>query len=249
MTISGYKKNLVKGVKKNAGRLFRLALATLFSLAGYLLLIRSLKREQNEKKEKFLQLIALYAWISFLVFIPLAVVLELRYFLILQFIPFILLGLIMKFLQEKYGAVTFYFSLIILGFLVFLNVSQSVKEYKDFTSGKGDVGIAIWSEEKFVGDFILAHSQPGQKIYFISEPQNANKFIRSLSYFNETIDAPEDYNDPDPLNERDVAYFSLILDTKKENKQFSERMEKAGTFQVTDSASYGRLKIMKLDLK
>lgn len=241
-------KNGLTGIAKYPSLFIRLFLSTLFSLAGYILLGYFLKKEADKQKKIFLKLIALYIIVSFLVLAPLSHVLALRYFLILQFVPFLFLGLLTKFLREKFGKKLLYGSYGAIALLAALNIYSVGNELSNFKNGKGDVGIAIWSEEKFAGEFISARSDPFQKIQFVYEPQNANKFIRPLAYFNETIDAPLVPNDGTPPEDKNAAIFSLILNKKKEINMWKRKIEKSD-YQITGSAAYGRLAIYELELK
>ena len=116
-----------------------------------------------------------------------------------------------------------------------MNVYAVGKNLHSFLIKKGDVGIAVWGEQKGVGEFTLAHTAPGEKVYFVLEPQNGNKFIRPLSYFVPGVEIPQLPNDPAPLPEPNVAYFSLILDTKLENSLYSRKLKKAeAVFELED---------------
>lgn len=225
----------------------RLFIGALLSIAGYFLLGYYIKKESDKQKRFFLQLLAVYMIVSFLILIPLSHVLILRYFLILQFVPLLLLGLVIKFLEEKFGQKILYASIITILIFGGINFYLVVKELNSFHLGDGDVQIAIWSEEKFAGEFILKNSKPNQKIYFVYEPQNANKFIRSLAYFNENIDAPIIPNDGTPLEEKNVSYFSLIINDKKEINKWKRKIDKSN-YKITNESSFGRVAIYKLEL-
>lgn len=235
-------------IKNNIIFFFWLIFGVIFSLAGYVSLAYFTRHEKDELKKNFLRLVSLYVLLAFAVLWPLAHVLALRYFLILQFVPFLFLGLLIKFLREKFGKKLLYGSYGAIALLAALNIYSVGNELSNFKNGKGDVGIAIWSEEKFAGEFISARSDPFQKIQFIYEPQNANKFIRPLAYFNETIDAPLVPNDGTPPEDKNAAIFSLILNKKKEINMWKRKIEKSD-YQITGSAAYGRLAIYELELK
>lgn len=246
--LSGNKKG-IEGILKYAPNILSLLIGAGLSLLGYFLIVYFLRKEVDMQKKTFLQINFLYIAVAFLVLISLSHVLMLRYFLILQFVPFLLLGLIFKFLEEKYGRkifLAFWALLLVLGSL---NITKIYGELRAFSIGKGDVGIAIWGEQKVLGDFILANSQKDQMKYFIFEPLNAHKFIRPLNYFSDQIDFSPIANDSSLAQEKNVAYFTLILDTEKENKAFQKQFKKSGQYEIDNSASYGRFKIFRLKLK
>ena len=245
-------KNEMKAIMKHQADIWYVSLGIILSLAGYILLFYYARKEKDKKKKLFLQIISLYAVIAFLIFIPLAHMLELRYLLIVQFLPFILLGLLIKFLEEKVGRWTIYLSLISLALLFAWNINANWSNFQSFLKGKGDPGIAIWGEEKAAGNFILAHSAPNQAVQMVYIPDDATKFVRPLGFFNESI---QDYIvslrdmqvDPPAFNKND-AYFALILRKKTERNALKREVKKLNTFHITNSASFGRLEVYKLEL-
>ncbi|MFA6383029.1 MAG: glycosyltransferase family 39 protein [Parcubacteria group bacterium] len=239
----------IAGITKYLPDLLRIVFGIALTLGGYFLLGFYLKKEKDVSKKMFLQLLSLYIAAAFFVMIPLSFVLELRYFLIVQFVPFLLLGLLIKFFREKYGQTGLRLSLIVILLLCGLNIYKVASEFNSFLNRDGDVGIAIWSEEKFAGEFILAHTQPEQDVHMVFEPAEADKFIRPLAYFDENIDAPLEHNDDTPLEDSNVAYFSLILDGRKGKDTFKRNLKKSDLYIISDSATYGRLAIYKLELK
>lgn len=241
-------KNGLEGMIKYAPDIFQLSFWGVFFLSGYVVLIIFIRKEKDGRKKLFLILTLFYVTAAFLIFISLSQVLILRYFLILQFVPFLFLGLIFKFLEERYGKKVFWIFLAAVFVLVGMNLSKVYEEFSLFASGDGDVGIAIWSEEKFLGDFILTHSRPGQPVYMVFEPLSIHKFIRPLDYFSDGITFSAVAYDSDPAAGPDAAYFTVIFDEKNDRSSFKKRLDKSKRYEVSDSASFGRFKIMKLEL-
>ena len=241
-------KKCMIGARKYVPSILNLAFGTLLLIIGYNLLIRYLRKERDEKKKNFLKLITLYTAVTFIILIPLSHVLVLRYLLILQFVPFIFLGLIAKFLQERYGSKVIAKFFLILLLLCGLNIYRAITELHSFADGNGKLKFAMWGEEEAMGKFIQSHSIPGQRVRMVFEPQNANKYIRPLSYFAKGIDFPIKPNTGQPLDEKNVAYFSMILNTKREKSMQMRRFKGQKFYNITDSAAFGRLIIYKLEL-
>jgi len=80
-----------------------LIISLLFSLSGYFLLGYYLKKEKDPAKKYFLQLVAVYLAIGFLIMLPLSKtgVNELRYFVFGFFAAFMFLGFLLKFIAQK----------------------------------------------------------------------------------------------------------------------------------------------------
>ncbi len=244
-------KNETAAIIKHWPDILYAGLGIILSLIGYIFLFYCARKEKNERKRLFLQLIALYAITAFLVMIPLSHVLELRYMLIVQFVPFILLGLLIKLLEEKYGRRMIYISLIALAFLFAWNANAVWSGFQSFLKGKGDTGIAIWKEEAAAGKFILSNSSPNQIVRMVYIPAKSDKFIRPLAFFNGSVDDDIDAP-PETQNEilppvKNAAYFALILHSKTAQKKLKQEIKKSGTYRIAASATFGRLEIYRLE--
>jgi hypothetical protein len=238
----------VSGIKKNIPFFLGIFLGSIFSVAGYFLLIQAVKQETDERKKTFLMLILLQIVLAFFILWPLAHLLVLRYFLMFQFLPFLFLGLIIKAFNEKFTQKAYLPALTIIFLLCTFNIYRIGREFHDSANDRGRLRFALWGEEEAMGNFILSHTEPGQRVHMVYEPLSANKYIRPLSYFAKGIDFPKKPNTGEPT-EKDAAYFSMILNTKQEKNIQERRLKKQNFYNIVDSIEFGRLKIYKLELK
>jgi len=87
----------------NSSQNAEMAMEILFSLAGYFLLGYKLKIAKEAKKKNFLTLVIALNLIAFMVFIPIARIMVVGYFIIIFVVPFVLLGLLLETIEKNHG--------------------------------------------------------------------------------------------------------------------------------------------------
>ncbi len=99
-----------------------LIMSLIFSIIGYFLLFYYSKKEKDATKKYFLRLVILYFVVGFLVMLPLSQdnINDFRYFVFGFFMPFIFLGLIMKFIIKKITWFKIHILLIVAIFCLFI---------------------------------------------------------------------------------------------------------------------------------
>lgn len=80
-------------ISRNRTNFLAVIFGFVFSLGGMWFLIKNWRKETDLKKKNFLGLVAIYSLISFIVLVPVAGEVELRYFNVVFILPFIFLGL------------------------------------------------------------------------------------------------------------------------------------------------------------
>lgn len=241
-------KNILQEIRQHTNFLFRIALGTLISLLGYAGLLRLLKKETTQQGKLFLQLTSIFITAYFLVLIPLSQQLVLRYFLMVEFVPLLLIGLIFKLAQDKLKTkklVQIIFFLF-MSFCAFLNIQKTYNYFEAFSTKKGDLDVAIFGEEKLLGAFVISNSKPENIIYFINDAGPLDKFIRPLSFFVGGREILEGFVSS-PVNSENIAYFSMSLNTKNASRDLTKKVSDA--YKVTKQETIGRLIIYKLELK
>jgi 4-amino-4-deoxy-L-arabinose transferase-like glycosyltransferase len=86
---------------RNAAFLASTLFAIAFSLVGYFLLIYYFKKEKERSAKNFLGLFLSFNIISLIFIVPVITYISIGYFIILFLVPFVLFGLILKFILEK----------------------------------------------------------------------------------------------------------------------------------------------------
>lgn len=191
--------NFSKNSKKAGGNISNLILlgdivfAIVFSLGGYWLLIKFWRVEKDENKKRFLGLTLLYAGTLFVLLIPLADEISFRFFLVLEFMPFLLLGFWLKYISERFavrkGAINraSTISAAIIVILVFVNGYALVRNFvylagqaKEGRNGFEEITLG---EVQYMANFIESHSAGAGKVYLQGNASELFKITKSIRYF------------------------------------------------------------------
>lgn len=186
-TIKKFDSKKMSPVKKISFVLF-LVISAIFSLGGYILLFRKLHKESDEKNKIMLALLSVYVSISFLFFFIWATELSVRFFLVLSFVPFFLLGFWISFLSEKFKKEKVILVLSIL-VLSFFNLQKIYGTYGDLNNGgreiNGDFDYATLGEENFIIDFMRENSNGEKTLYLDAQAGYLFKMLRPLQFLAE----------------------------------------------------------------
>ncbi|MDQ1284062.1 MAG: hypothetical protein QG620_410 [Patescibacteria group bacterium] len=228
-------------------------LTALIMLSGLLLTARQLKNEKDGARKDFLRLLAAWFGIFFLLAIPLYSSLRPRFFISVFPIPFIFLGLVFQFLDEKFSSKGKYAALIITAAIIGLNIKGTAAWFKEQADSqnknisidrtlilKNQDGVTLGQLEK-AADFIYEKKITGANIHFYVKPEHVQP-IRYLLF---------QKNDPDlkyfPLkdqNDPNGQYFAVFPAEK--NLKFLEDKFK-GKLKVIDSKELGQIKVQEVE--
>jgi 4-amino-4-deoxy-L-arabinose transferase-like glycosyltransferase len=231
-------------VGRNFGNTLAFLLGFIFVLGGTLLGFKYFSKEQNADKKLFLLTVTVFTSVSFLVFVKLAFELSVRFYLILIFLPFLLLGFWIKFLSEKFPKRGM---IILIGFsvlLIFSNlffVQQYFKGLSNYDKKDGgDGAITILGEAEAFSNFIVANSTQN-KAYLDGDGKILFKAFKSIKYL--AAKSKIEVLEIGKKNQPQGPYF--YLGTTKDK----ERIVKDGAFNVLKYQDYGSLVIMLLQNK
>jgi len=154
----------------------------LFSIGGYILLIRNIWKVKNKEKRNFLLLVGIFNSFIFLILIPVASEITMRYFIMLLIVPFILLGLWMEFIEEKvrYGKViTMLLILVLVGWNMYTNLATA-RTLTSHSANNADNGVL--GEIETLADFLLSIERPSRIIYMTGNTEYEKRYHQSLQY-------------------------------------------------------------------
>jgi len=156
-----------------------------FSLAGYFLLVYYFRKEKDEKAKNFLGLFLTFNIISLIFLITVVVRINVNYFIFIFFVPFVLFGLMLKFILEKnikFGsliAATLFAVIFIPSILIdiyFFNYySKNLDNNLDNSNLKQAELMSEYMLEKTNGNNSPKIMLAGQAVYI-------NRFSNSLAY-------------------------------------------------------------------
>jgi len=181
-----------------------LIIAIIFSLGGYYLMFRKFK-EENEPRKKFLaKLIASYVVVTFLFFIIWANELSMRFFLILEFVPFILLGFWLDFIWKKTNK--HWLAIMIVAVISVFNLQKNYSVFHDLQFGgreiNNDFEYLTLGEANFIANFIKNNNEGEKTAHIDAQAGYLFKSFRSLRYI---------------AQKSDIALIELGAETKLES--------------------------------
>jgi hypothetical protein len=225
----------------------------IFSIGGYLLLFYYFWREKNRDKKNFLLLSLLLSVFAFVIFAPLVFTANARFFLLLEFMPFLLLGLWLKFFQERLNKYRALVVIILIGtFLAYQNLSSIQKSFQEL-SGQGtheenNEESSTLGEQEFLSDFILQNSQDSRLAYIENGMGDIFKFFEPIQYFfrNNPNFKVEVYNKGTPM-EINSSYFRVDF-IGQEERRLKLSLPEVEKKKVLAKDSFGRYVIYKLEM-
>ena len=160
-------------------------LGFVFVLGGTILGFRYLSAELDADKKSFLAVVSVFTGIAFLIFIKLAFELSVRFYLVLIFLPFLLLGFWIQFLREKFHAQ--YGLILAVSALVFISsnlyfVHKAFAELADYSQKGGTVDVITLKQAEEFSDFISANYAGAPEIYITGNGKFLFKAYKSIKY-------------------------------------------------------------------
>jgi 4-amino-4-deoxy-L-arabinose transferase-like glycosyltransferase len=231
---------------RNSAEIAVAALASFFFAFGLFQIIRYFLKEKNSGGKNFLGLVIFSVFLSFIIFLPLADELNIRFFIALIFLPFVFLGVLMNYLSENFRKKLFYpAAILIVAALTFYNLNVYKKTYDpQIFSGKSSTygGIAL-REAREISEFARSLSQNEEfgdsRFYF-----QPFEFIRSVDYFNKKAGfnvSKYDENKTDP-----GAIVFWVVKNKNAQKTIESRED---YFSLADWRDIGRFTALAFRVK
>ena len=152
-----------------------------FSILGYGALAYNLWKEKDEKKKYFLLLITIYVSLSFLAILPVIHEAPMRYFIHVSFIPFILLGFLLKTVVRKFQQKQILFIGGVVIILMFTNTLSVKAEAEELAAkARGDSGYVVLGEIEPMVEYIRSQSFPQKEAYLSGAARDI--YFKSMSY-------------------------------------------------------------------
>ncbi|EKE25554.1 MAG: hypothetical protein ACD_5C00120G0001, partial [uncultured bacterium] len=241
-------KNWSKPVKLlQSGNITEIAaafLAILITFFGIFLAVLKIKNEKTQSRKTALYFIASISIISLLLFTALGDELNIRFFIVIIFLPFMFLGFSLEYLSNYFKDKSFRLAIIIITILLLtftsLNIAKYVQVYDLETSQKNTSaygGISV-GESRGISEYIkeTLENYPDSKPYTFPF-----EFKRSLDYFNSKSGISVHSFSANNLADKSI----LFLVAEKESAEKS--LDKLnGQFDVLEQKNIGRFTIFKL---
>jgi 4-amino-4-deoxy-L-arabinose transferase-like glycosyltransferase len=228
---------------KNKWTLLYAIFGTIFFVGGIMLFVLNFKKEKDQERKYFLGIILSYVVLSFFVMIPVANEISMRFFLMVIFMPFLLLGFWVKFLLEKYGKRGIYIGSSILAILALFNLITIKNEFIAFTNHTtkpgGSFENADLKEVELISQYIISNTNGTKTAFIGGNKQYLFKFEKSIGYFTEKAGIQLA---PEKKSETGSNIFRIVATSKNQNI-----LEKsAEEFIALDGQAFGRFSVIKL---
>ena len=158
---------------------FAMFLTTIILISGVIILLRALRKEKNDSRKDFLALLLIWISVYFILMIPVSFQLRPRFFIVVFAVPFILLGMIYEYLEEKIGYKKAVWTGIVVSSLIiawnsygtyawFREQANSQKETVEIRRSlilKAKDGVLLWHLQS-AADWMYAHHEKGKTLYY-----------------------------------------------------------------------------------
>jgi hypothetical protein len=241
-------KNDPAKILKNTGVVSNVILSILFFLGGLVLLIYYWKKEKNLEKKHFLEILLLYISILFIILIPLALEISMRFFLPLVFIPFIFMGFWVKFFYEHFGKKSTIIVSIFIVSLMVLNI-YSIKNKTDYLAGENNrdenFDEITLGEVKFMAEFLCLHSDETKNNYLEGKIAELFKITKPIKYFTDSCGLKiTNRGKGQVLYENDRLFFVNIINNPEEGQKVSKNFEEK--YEILNSGIFRRIAIYEV---
>ncbi len=168
---------------KNNLKLFLIFASLIFTLGGYILLFYFWKQEKNKTKKDFLLLLGAYSGLTFITMTPIITQASIRYYIVLFFLPFVFLGLWIKFILIKTKPPLVYALLSIgLGLIIILQLKQLNKIYIQYkTNSFSNTRLVALDEAKIMMDYIAKNAY-SPEVYIAGKTKYFSRYYKPFLY-------------------------------------------------------------------
>jgi len=223
-------------------------------LAGLILAARKLHGLEEGGRRDFLFLFLIWVGVFSILTIPVSFQLRPRFFIVVFAVPFIALGLIYEFLEEKYGRKLAAVPLLITAGVLFYNAQGTLawfKEQKKSQTGGANItrtlilkakdGVTLGQLQR-IADYMYAKHRPGATLYYYVKPEH----IMPIHYLLSVKGDPSPNISPLKVNGDPNAQYFAIVPSKSELDPVYAKYDN-GTFNVLSSKQFGQLKVFEID--
>lgn len=168
---------------ENRKAFYTIIVGAIFSLAGYILLAYFWRKEADRDKRNFLALAGIYGLITSIAMFPIVDQIEVRYYIVLFFLPFVFLGIMVDGLL-RFGKIgTKIIAVLVFVLLFALNGSTEAKTAEKFSArtANNEKFIFLGETEK-IAEYLIANANGSKKIYLRGEKKYERRYFSPLSY-------------------------------------------------------------------
>ncbi len=175
-----------KGWLFNLKKVVFIGIGAIFLSGGWALLFWYASKERSRERMYALWLLTTYCLVTFMVLLPVSSAISMRYFIVVEFVPFVLAGFWIRFIGEslrhtRVALASVSLFVFILTALHLQAISMQVHALASGTASTKD--FAIFGETKVMSRYILDRSGDAEVIYLHGRTDYLSRFDASLNYF------------------------------------------------------------------
>lgn len=224
-----------------SSRVLIFSVGCIFFIGGILLAVRSFRKETESGKKYFLGIFLLYCSLYFLLLVPLANEVSMRFFLGIIFMPFVFLGLWFKYLSEKFPIYGTYLALSITILFITTNIVSVQRTFSEYAaylqSSSAGMDNVLLREVERSAAFVVAHAPGAQVVAVHGDAAYLFKALKSMQYFTSKSDIRLVQKKGD---KNDLTMPVFLIDNTKGMTKILEK--NSG---ITEYESFGRFTIFK----
>jgi hypothetical protein len=244
-----------KDLKKNL--IFPISLTVFNLTTGIFLAIFYLRKKTEKIKKDFLILLISWFTVFVILSIPVAYQLRPRFFILVFSIPFVFLGLLFEFLEEKFKKyVSLGLIFLITASILFLNGYGTYVWFKEQKNAqvksttikrtlilKNKDGVTLEQLQKTV-DYMYQHKKTGAVIYYYVKPEHVSP-IKYLFRQKQMNDPSLNFSPLKINDDPNAQYFGIVpydSGTKSIENKFGQN------YNIASEARFGQLKVYEINL-
>jgi len=227
-----------------------LALGVVFSVGGYFLLLLRTRKETDREKKRGLFLVSTYAIMAFLIFIPFATEMTSRYFLVVEFVPFLFLALWFESAEKrlgKNGLIVMTAIIVILSFLNLRALSETFASYEGAHPERVVTPESVTASEiRSIAGFVRDHAGISDTVYIDDRSGDLFGMTKGLSYFLDPYGITIRVLNGNTRIRQDAPVFSNDLakiSTDEELTLERSSREQLSDYHIKDSATFGHFTV------
>lgn len=227
-------------------------LGSIFTIGGFIFWILAIRKESNREKKKFLVLLGIYFLSTFIILMPVANEISTRFYLALEFVPFLLFGFwaeaFIKLAGENHKKFAIAVLTAIFVLLAGANVYKTGKIFMGFSFQEGNENDNVdndtdsfitLGETEFIANYISSHAEGQKEVYLEGREVYLFKYLGSINYLTAGKEIKvKEYSEKENLPENSVAMFLgdskniKTLDNSVKDKYFSDDIQSYGRFSI-----------------
>jgi hypothetical protein len=200
--------------------------SAIFSLAGYILLIYFWKKETNQRRRIFLALVGIYGLAALAAMFSIIDQVEIRYYIVSFFLPFVFLGIIADSLLRFRKIWAKIIVAFIFSYLLVMNGSTESKVAEKFFAKKAnDEKFIFLGETNRIAEYLISASGGSRTIYLRGQKIYEKRYFKPLNYIlaKQGIDLASPSSDEgDSISDTAPVFF--IIKTRLDKDRIGDKI-------------------------